>query len=105
MDIGVPGDQGDNGEVDPLRRFLIERVERDQEWQRPELEHDGGGDTAVDDLAHDSHGEQAGHAKHDGRYAQQIGLDGGEAQVTQGESEICLWRADGDCRARDVKDE
>lgn len=95
MDIRVPSNQGHNGEVNPLRRFFGKRVERDQERQGPELENDGGAHTAVDDFAYYSHGEQADHPEHDGRYAQQIGLDSGESQVAEGEGKICLWRADG----------
>lgn len=50
MNIRKPGNQRHHREVHPLRRRAIERIQRDQHWQRPNLEDDGRDDSAVHDL-------------------------------------------------------
>lgn len=87
---GKPSDERDDREVDPLRRGLVERVQRDEEREGPELEDDGRGDAAVDDLAEvgrEEQHEQADHGRGDG---EEVGLRGGEAEVLEREGQVNL---------------
>ena len=90
----------DDREVHPLRRLLVERVERDQQRECPELEENGGDCARVDDLAHVARCEEHDHPDHLGGDAEQVRLRCGVAKVSQRESEVELGRGDWDWKRR-----
>ena len=94
--VRVPRDERDDGEVHPLRRLRVERVERDEERERPDLQEHGGDRAAVDHLAELAEDEEEDHPEEFRRDTEQVGLSRGEAEVAQGEREVGLGRVDGD---------
>ena len=90
VDVGVTSDQSDHREVGPRRRLLGEGVEGDEERQCPELKQDSGNDATVDDLTQVAECDQQNHAEELGRYAEEIGLRGGIAEVPKGERKVRL---------------
>lgn len=50
MDVGVPGDQGDDGIVHPVRGLLRECVEGNEKRESPELQNNRRGCPTVYDL-------------------------------------------------------
>lgn len=97
--VGVPSDQRDDGIVDPLRRILGERVQCNQQRQRPELEDDRGADPAVNDLAEVADNEEPNDTQHCRRDGEKVRLGRVEAEIAQRERKVGLrgiygnWKA------------
>ena len=88
------GDERDDGEVCPGRRRRGERVQRDQQRERPYLERDGRERARVDELTDVRGNEEQEHAEHFGWDAEKIGLSGGVPEVAEGQREVGLRRCD-----------
>lgn len=109
VDIWVGGDKRDDGVVDPVGRVLVERVQRDEQRERPDLKREHGDGAAVDDLAEIAEDEEGDNAERDGRHAEKVRLRGVEAELTQRKREVSLrwgrrhWRkVSGKTRVRHV---
>ena len=85
-------DKRDDREVHPLRRLLVERVERDEQREGPELQQHRRYRPAVDDLAELREDYDEDHAEELGRDAEQVRLCRGVPEVPEGECEVRLGR-------------
>jgi hypothetical protein len=75
-----------------LRRELVERVQRDEQRERPELEDDRREDAAVDDLAEVGREQEHEQAADGGWDGEEVGLRRGEAQVFERKGQVDLGR-------------
>ena len=98
MNVWEASDQSDDGKIRPLGGLLVEGIERDQERQGPDLQHDRSDRSAVDDLAEEAEDQECDESKHCRRNAKQVGFCRVETEVTKGQCEICLRRSDGNLK-------
>lgn len=81
MHIRSGRDQCYDCEVHPLRRLLVERIERDKKREGPDGENDCRRDAAIDDLAEVTSEEERDATEDSRRNRQQIGLRCVEAKI------------------------
>jgi hypothetical protein len=92
-------DQRHHGVVHPARCVLVERVERDEKWQSPELEEDCCKNARIDHLREVRAEDKATHADHGAWDGEKVCLDRVKLQLLEGEGEVSLRWSDRNCGA------